>query len=85
MVASHAIVPSASGLSVGILNARARTRSIGLRFHRQSLPGTILVRSSLALFFSTLPSSGSLRIIIMKFFASFSVMCGGSGGTFGSV
>ena len=36
-------------------------------------------------FFSTLPSSGSLAIMVMKFSRPSSVMCGGSGGTFGSV
>jgi len=37
-------------------------------------PGNTLERICLALFFSTLPSSGSLLIMVMKFFASFSVM-----------
>ena len=43
----------------------------------------MLVNSSFALFFKTLPSSGSSRIMNMKFLASLSVMCGGKGGTFG--
>lgn len=43
------------------------------------------VKSSFALFFNTLPSSGSSRIMSMKFLASLRVMCGGKGGTFGSV
>jgi len=50
-----------------------------------SPPGNTLARICLALSFSTLPNSGSLAIIVMKFFASLSVMCGGKGGTFGSV
>jgi hypothetical protein len=47
--------------------------------------GHTLARTCLALFFNTLPNSGSLVIMVMKFFASSSVMCGGSGGSFGSV
>src|SRR5690348_7025347 len=50
-----------------------------IRLH-QSFPGRTLVSSSLALFLNTLPSSGSDGIMLMKFFASLSVICGGSGG-----
>ena len=51
----------------------------------QSFPGSTPASNSLALFFSTLPSSGSEGIMLTKFLASLNVMCGGSGGTFGSV
>ena len=51
----------------------------------QLLPGSTLESTCRTLFLITLPSSGSLAIIVMKFLASFSVMCGGSGGTLESV
>jgi hypothetical protein len=51
----------------------------------QSFPGRTSASNSFALCFNTLPSSGSEGIMLTKFLASFSVICGGSGGTFGSV
>ncbi len=50
----------------------------------QSLPGRTLASISLAVFFITLPNSGSLTIMVAKFRASFRVICGGNGGTLGS-
>ena len=64
---------------------RALFRSGRSRRMVYSFPGRMLVNSSFALFFRTLPSSGSSRIMNMKFLASLSVICGGKGGTFGSV
>jgi hypothetical protein len=40
----------------------------------QFFPGRTLVSNASALFFSTLPSSGSEGIMLAKFLASFSVM-----------
>ena len=51
----------------------------------QLLDGRMVAKTSLALFFSTLPSSGSLSVIVIKFLASLREICGGNGGTFGSV
>jgi hypothetical protein len=53
--------------------------------HQPFPPGHTLAKTCLALFFNTLPNSGSLVVMVMKFFASSSVMCGGNWGTFGSV
>ena len=88
VVESQAAVPSASGKSVGMVKARAWTRSSsGSGAHAAySLPtGNKLANSCRALPLTRWPSSGSLAVIAMKFLASFSVMCGGNGGTFGSV
>ena len=53
---------------------------------RQLLPpGHTPESICLALPFNTLPNSGSLAIMVRKCLASLSVMCGGKGGTFGSV
>ena len=53
----------------------------------QSLPdGTSDVKSLLgAVFENAAQAPVRCAVIVMKFFASFSVMCGGKGGTFGSV
>ena len=67
----------------GLRRTRSAAGSAAMR--QLSPPGSTLARICLALSFSTLPNSGSLAIIVMKFLASFSVMCGGKGGTFGSV
>ena len=85
VVLSQDAVPSASGTSVGTVKARARTvRTVHSPGTVQGVPGSTLASTCLTLFFTTLPNSGSVRIMETKFRASLNVMCGGNGGMFGS-
>ena len=69
--------------SLGTRGTCAESAAVGLC--ARHLCGVTAANTSLTVFLSTLPSSGSVGSMPMKCFASLSVMCGGRGGTFGSV